>query len=313
MERPVTVSVVIPAAKAGPTLKTTIESVLAQDYEEHFDITVAAADDESADAARQAGATVVSNPSGTTSQGLNLAIAQSKGNVIVRVDAHATIPPDYVSKVVHLLQTTGAENVGGMQVPVGTTFWERAIAAAMGSAAGSGDASYRIGGHAGPTDTVYLGAFSRETFERLGGFDETFIRHQDYEFNRRIVLSGGVVWFDPSLQVEYRPRSNLRDLARQYFQYGTWKRRFSRKHRDSLKPRQYAPPVLTTGLVVALLGSILWPQLLLIPAAYGVVLLGIGLVKLPRAGLPALGTPLALAVMHISWGLGFLFGHTSDR
>ena len=313
MEQQVSVSVVIPAANAAGTLGDTIRSIEAQDYPYSVEIVVAAADEASTNAARRAGVTIVNNPSGTTPEGLNFAITRSTGEIIVRVDAHSTIPPHYISRVVDLIETTGADNVGGMQVPVGTTFWERATAAAMSSAAGSGDAGYRVGGEPGPTDTVYLGAFRRSTLERLGGYDEGFVRHQDYELNERIRESGGTVWFDPELQVEYRPRSSFRALARQYFGYGTWKRWFLHKHPGSLRPRQWAPPVLIIGLGLSLVGSLLWPQFLLLPALYAVALVVAGLLMLPRAGLPALGTPLVLAVMHISWGLGFLIGQIRDK
>ncbi len=146
-----------------------------------------------------------------------------------------------------------------MQVPVGNTASEKAIAAAMSSRLGAGDARYRIGGKAGPADTVYLGVFLRSTLERLGGYDEHFDRNQDYELNQRIRDSGGTVWFDPDLEVSYRPRGSLSALARQYFDYGRWKREFARHHPGSLRPRQLAPPLLVTGLVVAILAGFWWP------------------------------------------------------
>ena len=224
------VSVVIPAAAAGDTLPRTIESIQNQDYPSPIEIVVAVADRESADAVAAHDVTVVSNPSGRTASGLNLAFRKSSGEVIVRVDAHAIIPGSYISDVVRLLFETQADNVGGMQVPEGTSFWERAIAAAMKSPVGAGDARHRIGGKAGPAETVYLGAFPRGTLDRLGGYNENYVRNQDYELNQRIRNTGGTVWFDPSLRVEYRPRPSLTALGRQYFQYGAWKRRFAKDH-----------------------------------------------------------------------------------
>lgn len=315
--RPVTpqpsVSIVIPAAHAADSLLKALTSVAAQDYPNVVEVVVAAGDTASGEVAATSGAVVVDNFSGRTATAMNLAIAHSTGEIIVRVDAHSSIPPHYVSRVVDLIETTGADNVGGMQVPVGSTFWGKAVAAAMRSTAGAGDASYRIGGKPGPADTVYLGAFRRSTLERLGGYDEGFVRHQDYELNERIRESGGTVWFDPELKVEYQPRSSLAALARQYFGYGTWKRWFLHKHPGSLRPRQWAPPVLIIGLGLSFVGSLLWPQFLLLPAFYAVALVLSGLLMLPHAGLPALGTPLVLAVMHISWGLGFLIGQTRDK
>jgi GT2 family glycosyltransferase len=255
---------------------------------------------------------VVDNPTGRTPTGLNLALARTTAEVIARVDAHAVIPPGYLARAVQVLTDTGADTVGGMQVPVGDTASEKAIAAAMSSPLGAGDARYRIGGKAGPADTVYLGVFLRSTLERLGGYDEHFDRNQDYELNQRIRDSGGTVWFDPRLEVSYRPRGSLTALARQYFDYGRWKREFARHHPGSLRPRQLAPPLLVTGLFVAIFAGFWWPWAWLAVAAYAVVLALFGLSRLRSTGPGALLIPLALATMHSSWGLGFLLGRTGQ-
>ncbi len=302
-----TVSVIIPALSAAETLPDTLRAIRAQDYRHIVDVIVAAGDSGSAEAAERHGALVVDNPNRTTSAALNRAIEASRGEVIVRCDAHATLPRDYVSRAVSTLLRTGADNVGGMQVPEGSTFWERAIAEAMRLPLGAGYARYRVGGKEGPAETVYLGVFRRSTLERLGGFDERFTRTQDYEMNHRIRVSGGLVWFDPELRVLYRPRATVVALAKQYSGYGRSKRRFARRHPGSLKLRQTAPPLLVVTLVAGLLGGLWVRPLLAIPLAYLLTVVGSGLIVVPRAGLAALGVPLALAVMHISWGIGFLF------
>ena len=308
-----TVSIVLPAARAARTIGKALDAVQTQDYPNVVDVIVAAADEETANAARRSGVEILDNPKGSTPAALNLAIAAGQGQVVVRVDAHSTIPANYVSTAVDTLVRTGADNVGGMQVPVGETFWGRAIAAAMSSPVGSGDARYRIGGEAGPVETVYLGCFWREKIEALGGFDERFERHQDYELNERIRESGGTVWFDPDLKVDYRPRSSLRALARQYYDYGAWKRIFSRSHPGSLLPRQMAPPVLTIGLLLAMALSVIWPELLVLPAIYVLALAAAAFSTLPRSGIAFVGVPVALATMHLAWGSGFLLGHTRER
>jgi len=308
-----TVSIVIPASGAGASLPAALRAVHDQTYPNIVDVIVAAADDDSAKAATASGATTVPNPQGRTPTGLNRAIARSAGDVVVRVDARSIIPENYVAQIVEALAETGADNVGGMQVPVGRTFSERPIAAAMRSRAGAGGARYRVGGERGPTDTVYLGAFRRETLERLGGFDERYERHQDYELNQRIRDQGGVVWFDPELRVEYRPRSSLKALARQYYDFGKWKRRFARDHPGTLLMRQKAPPTLVPILALSLAGSLLWRPLLLLPASYAAALIAAGLTQLRTAGPAALGAPAALATMHLAWGLGFLVGQTKER
>ena len=306
-----TVSIIIAAARAAGSVSATLDSIEEQDYHGEIEVIVAAADSETRDVAASR-AIVLDNPSGTTPAALNLALEKSNGEVIVRVDAHSRIPPDYVSRAVSGLLGTGAENLGGMQIPRGETMVEKAIAAAMASPMGAGDATYRIGGTAGPADTVYLGTFHRKTLVDLGGYDERFVRHQDYELNQRIRSRGGVVWFDPELRVEYRPRASFGELARQYFQYGRFKRYFSREYPGSLKPRQIAPPVLVVALASSLLGAIWAPWLLIVPGAYVTALLLFGLASLPRQGSPAFLMPLALATMHVSWGTGFLVGQSSD-
>lgn len=307
-----TVSIIMSAANAAETISDALEAVAAQDYPSLIEVVVATADEPLAAEAAALGAIVVHNPGGRTPTGLNLAVARSRGEIVVRVDAHSVIPPGYVTGAVSALMDSGADNAGGMQVPVGISFWERAIATAMVSRIGAGDAKYRVGGAAGPTETVYLGTFRRSTFDRLGGYDEAFLRNQDYELNHRIRKAGGTVWFDPSLKVEYRPRGSLYALANQYFQYGQWKRRFAQVHR-SLRLRQLAPPGLVVALAASAVGSMWWPWLGLLPLTYLVALVAAGVAALPRAGISAIGTPIALGTMHLSWGIGFLIGQRSER
>jgi succinoglycan biosynthesis protein ExoA len=304
------VDVIVPAKDAGETIRPALEAVDNQTYHRVGSVVVAASDPGTAAVARECGAVVVDNPTGRTPTGLNLALARTTAEVIARVDAHAVIPPGYLARAVQVLTDTGADTVGGMQVPMGSTSSEKAIAAAMSSRLGAGDARYRVGGKAGPADTVYLGVFLRSTLERLGGYDEHFDRNQDYELNQRIRDSGGTVWFDPGLAVSYRPRGSLGALARQYFDYGRWKRAFARRHPGSLRPRQLAPPILVTGLLVAIIAGFWWPWAWLAVAAYVVVLALFGLSRLRSTGTGALLIPLALATMHSSWGLGFLLGRT---
>jgi glycosyltransferase involved in cell wall biosynthesis len=300
-------AVIIPAAHAAGAIGAALESIEAQDYPNLESVIVAAYDQDTAQVAAGHGARVVANPAGSTPVGLNIALQSTEAEVIARVDAHSVLPPGYLTRAVETLLSTGADSVGGMQIPAGTTFWQKAIGAAMASRFGAGDARYRIGGEAGPADTVYLGVFRRKTLIRHGGYDERFDRNQDYELNHRIRAAGGVVWFDPALLVEYRPRDNLGKLARQYLDYGRWKRAFSRTHPGSLRWRQLAPPSLVVLLALAIVVGFWWPPAWLIPAAYVAVTILIGVLRLPGLGVPALGIPPALATMHISWGLGFLF------
>ena len=156
---------------------------------------------------------VVANPAGTTPAGLNAAIRATTGDVVVRVDGHAELSPGYIRRAVETLRRTGAANVGGVQRAIGTTPFERAVADAMTSPFGTGDATFHYGGAEGPTDTVYLGVFDRAAIEAVGLYDERLVRNQDYELNIRLREAGGVVWFDPELSVTYRPRGSLQALG----------------------------------------------------------------------------------------------------
>ena len=301
------VSVVIPALNAADKIGAALSSISSQEYENISEVIVAAGDDDTLRVAKDLGAIVVHNPSGRTPDALNLGIGLATGDVVVRCDAQSVLPDSYVSTAVETLVRTGAVNVGGMQVPVGTTFWERAIAAAMASPIGAGDARYRTGGIEGPAETVYLGVFDRERLDALGGYDSGFARNQDYELNHRIIESGGVVWFNPALKVEYRPRGSLRELWDQYFQYGQAKKLFARRHPGSLRWRQLAPPLLVIGLLLSLIASFLWFWALAVPAAYLTAII-LGTLVMPRRLRANVGTILALTTMHIAWGLGFLNG-----
>lgn len=309
------VSVVIPARNEAATITAAVRSVLDQGYPGRLEVVVAdgASTDGTADAVRALGddrVRVVANPSGRTPSGLNAAIAASTGDVVVRCDAHAELSADYLRTVVEVLDATGADNVGGIQAAEGVTPLQRAIAYAMTSPIGVGDATFHYGGDPGPTDTVYLGAFRRAALERVGGFDEALVRNQDYELNVRLRETGGVVWFDPRLRVTYRPRSSLRALASQYWQYARWKRRVLAMHPGSLRWRQVVPPAFVVGLgASAALAAVRSPLAWLVPGTYLVLVSATGVARAVTTRDPAaLLMPAALVTMHVAWGAGFLRG-----
>lgn len=249
----------------------------------------------------------VRNPTGRTPTGLNAAIAASRHPVIVRVDGHGLLTGGYIRTAVQMLEETGADNVGGVMAATGVTPFEIAVATAMRSRLGVGNAPFHVGGSSGPADTVYLGVFRRETLERLGGYDECFQRAQDWELNLRIREAGGLVWFSPRLEVTYRPRSNLRELARQYFHYGRWRRVVMRQHPGTASLRYLAPPAAVLAVGAGVAGSLLHRSALLVPGGYaGALVAGSVLTgrQLPPRSLAVL--PLVYATMHLCWGAGFL-------
>lgn len=316
------VSVVIPIRNEASHLAATVKAVLDQDYPGTLDVVlaVAASSDGTAELAAALATgddrvRVIPNPVGTTPAGLNTAIAASTGDVVVRVDGHAELSARYIARAVELLGETGADNVGGIQRAVGTTTFEKAVAAAMTSRFGVGDAKFHYGGEPGPTDTVYLGVFRRSALERVGGFDDDLVRNQDYELNWRIRSSGGVVWFSPELWVTYRPRSSLASLARQYFEYGQWKRYVLRRHPRSLRWRHVVPPLAVgANASSAVLGILGLRWVLVVPAVYAAAVIGASTIAGRGIGYQsAKWLPAVFATMHHAWGTGFLRGRRQGR
>ena len=308
------VSVIIPARDAAGAIGAALDSVLTQEYPGEVEVVVAdgSATPDMAEAIRRdwPSVRVTPNPERVTPAGLNHAIRASRGEIVVRCDAHATLAPGYLRRAVETLRRTGAAHVGGRQRPTGVTPFERAVAHALLTPLGSGNAAYRAGGDEGPVDTVYLGAWRRETLEDAGGFDAALLRNQDYELNWRLRQRGGTVWFDPELSAGYRPRGGLRDLARQYFQYGRWKAAVLLRHPASLRPRQLAAPLLLLALAASVAaGLALFPPVAgARPLAYLLTRAGVaGPVGLRRRDGAAMLMPLALATMHLCWGAGFLW------
>lgn len=310
------VGVVMPILDEERHLAEAVAAVLGQDYPGPVQVVLALGPshdhtDEIAHglAARDARVRTVPSPTGRTPESLNAAIARLDDDVdvVVRVDGHGVLDEDYLSTAIGLLRETGAANVGGLMDAEGVTPFERAVAAAMTSPLGVGNSAFHIGGEPGPVDTVYLGVFRKEWLDRLGGYDERFARAQDWELNHRIRSAGGVVWFSPTLRVAYRPRPTLRALARQYRDYGRWRRAVGRTHEGTINARYLAPPVALVAIVGgAVLGAV-WRPAWLIPAGYlatttvGGLLIGRHLPPRERAYLP-----LILPAMHLPWGWGFL-------
>ena len=200
----------------------------------------------------------------------------------------------------------------------GVTDFERAVAAAMTSWFGVGGAAFHIGGEAGPALTVYLGCFRLSALDRVGGFDESMVRAQDWELNHRIRQTGGVVWFTPDLHVTYRPRPNLRALAKQYFEYGRWRREVARRHPETVSARYLAPPAaliaVVGGAAVGVMGLVTHshPTAVLgfaLPAGYAAANL-LASARAARSLSPsaALRLPAVFATMHGAWGAGFIRG-----
>jgi len=310
------VSVILPVLNEENYLEAAVHAVLAQNYSGPIEVVLAVAPskDRTLEIAKKLADAdsrikVVANPSGRTAAGLNLAIQNSSHPIIVRVDGHAKISENYISIAVELLENTGAVNVGGVMAAEGENSFERAVAGAMRSSLGVGAAKFHTGGGAGEADTVYLGVFKRSAIDAIGGFDEHFTRAQDWELNYRLRKNGGKIYFDPRLMVTYRPRRSLIALAKQYFEYGRWRRVVSRTHKGTINLRYLAPPFTLIGTLISLISGFLNPTLFIPAAIYGIFLV-LASLKIGKTSIERLYLPAILLTMHMSWGLGFI---TSTR
>jgi glycosyltransferase involved in cell wall biosynthesis len=307
------ISVILPVLNEEKYLEDAVNAILAQQYDGKIEVILAVApsDDRTLEIAQRLHmndprVVIVENPSGRTAAGLNLAIAASQYSVIVRVDGHANIPNNYCELVSEVLETTGAVNVGGVMAAEGKSLFEKSVARAMRSPLGVGASRFHTGGSAGEVDTVYLGAFRKEALLAAGGFDERFTRAQDWELNFRLRQAGGVVYFDPRLVVTYRPRSTVKALAKQYFEYGRWRRVVSRRHQGTINYRYLAPPFTVAATLLSLILGWLVSPFLFIPALVYAVFILIASVVIGKSVGEFLCLPTILLTMHISWGLGFL-------
>ena len=296
-------------------LDATLDAIFGQDYPGPLEVVVAegrSTDETPAILERRAAVEprlrVVDNPDSGVAAGLNRAIEVADGEVVVRCDGHAEPAADYVRMAVEILGQTGAANVGGRQMARGTTVLQRAVAVAMTSPFGVGNARFRYSSTPGPTDTVYLGAFPRTALEEVGGFDPRLRRNQDYELNYRLRRSGKVVWFDPRLRVTYLPRSSLRALWRQYLDYGKWKRVMLIRNPRSIAVRQTVPPLLVIGLVLsAAAAAVGLPFSWAVPLCYVAFLMaGTSTELIRRRDWAAALLPAVIPTMHLAWGVGFL-------
>lgn len=307
------ISVVLPILNEERDLSASISAILQQKYEGEIEIILALgpSSDKSNEIAGKLAAQdkrikLVKNPSGKTATALNLAIAAATNEIICRIDGHAEINNTYIDTAVKILQKTGAVNVGGVMNADAPSGLQSVVARAMKSKLGVGASKFHTGGEAGPTDTVYLGTFKKSAVLQAGGFNEKYTRAQDWELNYRLRLNGGVIWFDPRLIVTYRPRESFTKLAKQYFEYGRWRRAVSRAHPGTVNFRYLAPPVaLILSLLSLILGVTVDPIFFAIVISYLLLLITGGLFE-GKSLFEKLALPSVFLTMHMSWGLGFL-------
>jgi glycosyltransferase involved in cell wall biosynthesis len=304
------ISVIVPARNEAAGIVDCLRSIFAQRVEDGIEVVVAdgGSSDETASLARAEGARVVENPEGTTPAGLNAALAAAQGSIIVRFDGHGRMPPGYIEASVRALEEEdGAVGVGGWVQVEPNGGWGRAIGAVLGSRFGIGNArSWRRpkpSQRRVDVDTFPLGCWPTDSLRALGGWDERFLRNQDYELNYRLRASGGRIVFDPAVWSYYRPRETLSALARQYWDYGRFKALTVWTAPRSLRPRQVAPVLLLAMAAAAPLPNGLGRGARGALAAYGLV---VGVVAVSsRGGWRAVPV---LMTIHGVWGAGLVAG-----
>lgn len=320
------VSVIAPCRNERRYIEAFCDCVRAQELPEHWTLQLVIADGLSDDGTREVlehlsvvdpRILCIDNPKRIVSTGLNCALKQSTGSVIVRMDIHTAYAPDYVAQCIALLAETGADNVGGpwrAQADDGANPMQMAVAAAFQSRWVAGGALSRNVDYNGWADTVYLGCWPRSTFERIGGFDEMLVRNQDDEHNLRLVRSGGRVWQSSRIRCTYHPRGSLRQVFRQYLQYGYWKPFVIRKHGQPASPRHLVPAAFVVLCLLLALAAITGAPVWLLVGCLSIYVAAVGVMTMGVAGdlggniRAIVRVPAVIASYHIGYGLGSLMG-----
>ena len=321
------VSVVMPVRNEEDFIAKSLGSVLSQDYP-HELLEIVVADGLSSDGTVKLienlaiettiPIKIIANPKKIAPAALNLAIAESRGDIIVRIDGHCEIDPDYISSCVELLTSGKADGVGGPIETIGSGVQAEAIAIAMSSKFGVGGSAFRtVNDREMFTDTVAFPGYTREILERAGPYNEELVRNQDDEYNYRIRKLGGRILLSPSIRSKYYSRSTFRSLWKQYFQYGYWKVRVLQLHPRQMSLRQFVPlgfvlSVITLSVLALLTVSGGWMLGLLILTYIGANLVA----SFAAAGRKLYLIPfllLSFSILHISYGLGSVAGLTAFR
>lgn len=310
------ITVIMPVLNEEAHLEASVQSILSQSYPSQIELIIAlgpSSDQTNVIAKKLAKGdkriTLLDNPRGLTTVGLNAAIKVAKHDYIIRIDAHSEPEPGYFENGIKILLEQDADEVGGIMQAKGRSAFQKAVAYAYTSRWGIGAASYHVGGKAGEAESAYLGIFKKSALERVGGYDESIIRGEDWDLAQRIKRSGGLVWFSPELRVTYWPRGRFSRLVKQFLSTGVWRGDLTKRDLAAASKRYFAPPLLVLSILVGLV-LLAFGQLLGVLPIAG-YLLGITAVSVLAAGLSLKARAalvVALATMHLSWGVGFIRG-----
>ena len=317
------ITIILPIRNEAKYIKQTLEPILYQkDIEQEIEILIV--DGMSTDDTRdiitkyQKGhpnIILIDNPEKIVSTGFNRALNESKGDIIIRVDGHCEIAPDYIQKCLECLEKINADCVGGTTEHVASGLVGKSIKIAQSSFFGVGGVSFRKKVEKGEyVDTLPFGAYKREVFDQLGGFDEELVRNQDDEFNFRMIQNDGKIWLDPSIKSTYTQRNSFMGLFKQYFQYGFYKVRVMQKRRGIASWRHVVPGLFVLGLLTSLSILIIYGNnipilsLCLPYLSFSLFATILELFISPFNLLSVMMLPLTFYILHISYGLGFLLG-----
>lgn len=315
-------SVICPIYNEERYIAKCIDSILSQDYLKD-DLEVIFVDGMSTDKTREIVAEyarkypfirLVDNPDRIVPPAMNIGIRMAKGDVVIRLDAHATFPENYFSELTRNLVELGAENVGGVcrTLPVDDSIKARSIASVLSSSFGMGNSYFRIGADSVmEVDTVPFGCFRRDLFDRIGYFDEQLIRNQDDEFNGRIIKNGGKIYLLPDIVIDYYARDTVAKVYKMFYQYGLFKPLVNKKLGSPATLRQFVPLCFTSGLILGPLTFLISPVFMWI---YGLAIISYILTATIFSIKSASGVKHLLLqvwvyfVVHFAYGWGYING-----
>tara|TARA_A100001011_G_scaffold400109_1_gene512394 strand:- start:1367 stop:2416 length:1050 start_codon:yes stop_codon:yes gene_type:complete len=327
------ISIIIPVRNELNYIRLTLDSILKQNNSEQI-AEILIVDGLSDDGTREviknyiktnSKVQLIDNPDKIVSTGFNRALSISKGDVILRVDGHSHLSKDFINSCMTALNNVEADCVGGATEHISSGLIGNAIKLAQSSGFGVGGVEFRkvlINGKY--VDTLAFGAYKREVFEKIGGYDEELVRNQDDEFNFRLIQNGGKIWLDPSIKSFYYSRKSLLKLFKQYFQYGFYKIRVMQKRRDFSSWRHIIPLIFVFSILIFLIFgialSVILPFYLFI-LFYSVVNLFAVLFEMVKmvsknkieikpqfSFLTFIFLPLVYFILHFSYGLGSFLG-----
>ena len=316
------ISIIVPVRNEIDYIRDSLESILNQDTNDEYEILIV--DGMSTDGTREvikeyqskfSSIHLLDNPETIVPTGFNRALSISKGSIIIRIDGHVVIRPNYISQCLKVLKNSGADCVGGPIINSAKGLVGKSINIAQSSKFGVGGVSFREKIKKGKyVDTLAFGAYKRDVFKNIGGYDQELIRNQDDEFNFRLIQSGGRIWLDPSIQSLYYPRTSLSKLFKQYYQYGFFKVRVIQKRKGIASYRHAIPLIFILSLAVTsyfyLKYNVQLPFLILLLSYISLTALA-SINKFIRNfnnWKSTLMLPLVFSTMHFAYGIGSILG-----